>query len=375
MINQFLSIGRSISAPIKQLMDHPLLNIGTLLITVLASLILLWMSFFQLSQESRSTFYSLETGFLWVFLLEAILRYTSQPAYRSRIYPWIDLLSILPLLSFFFPGILPGEAAPGSILIRSFRFLKFLYYYRYMKIRSSTGFPGMEDRSPIKIRIFSGTASFLFAIIILAGYLFSMMHARNLEIEKASRIQRISRYLKQHGPVDTVTAFPSSVLKVKKTGVEENYEITNKDPQIVKELYRYGIDYTQLDNIIPGVSLQISFADLNTRQNFLELGVLFLALIMVSGLIFSLGFQLDRLVLHPVDRARRVIRLRISGEDLQASFDHSTYRTEIVDLIDEFDFMYRELTARAEQEPETHTHPGSKELTDSGEKNPDETFA
>lgn len=331
---------------INRISRNPVMNLLFLILSLLAGLNLLWTSFFHVKIDSSLFLQQIDRYFLYLFAIEFVIRLLGSDSYYRKIYPYVDLLVLLPILGFIFPDLIPDVHEPGALLVRSFRFLKFLFYYRLFSSTRVKGSILIPEHSPIKIRMFTGTAVFIFMVVIGSGSIFATLHEKAVSLEKATRVSRISDYIQTHSPGETNRVFSRSILKIKKESFDETFEISNVSPDTVKDYYLYDMDYIQIDHVVPGVSIQISFLDLNQRQNLLEMSIILLGLLVTGGLVFSLNHHLEKYVLRPVDRARRVIGLRVSGEDMQASFDSRQVPTEITDLILEFDRMYQKLTAR-----------------------------
>ncbi len=158
--------------------------------------------------------------------------------------------------------------------------------------------------------------------------------------------------------------FRDFIIRIENRSIGENYQIYNVDPGYVRSHYSYGRDFVQIDGNSPGTSVQIQFVDLNTQQKWLEFGIIFLGGLTIAGVLLSLNHYLDTLVLSPVERARRVMNIRIRGEELPQTMPDNAEETEMSDLIQDIDRFYRLLTAPAdtplperEMFPEEQEHP------------------
>ncbi|MEQ9364631.1 MAG: hypothetical protein RIF32_10325, partial [Leptospirales bacterium] len=128
-------------------------------------------------------------------------------------------------------------------------------------------------------------------------------------------------------------------------------------PERVRDYFRYGDDYIQLDGVNPGESVQVSFRDLNRRREIVEFATLATGMLVIFALLISLNYYLTHLVLTPVERAMRVIELRLNGEELESSDIRQTPFTEITLLINGMDLLYQKMRAPARKQITDREHP------------------
>ena len=344
--------------PIR-LLSNATFNLASVFCTLGSVCVLAVPALFDISLSNLQFLHLLEILFLTFFLSEALLRilvyktrYVRSPAF------WIELVVVLPffleialLLLKLMGHLTQAEvsfilAYPGLILVRGFRVLRFLegFEFFYQQKRQSE-FSGGPIHSPIFIRLFADVSLLLFVFIMAGGTGIAFLHHRLVQSEKAILLEQVANYAETYGLQKTYSAFPDSVIRVEKRDFEESYELFRLERDYVKRFYRYGHDFLQLDGVVPGGNVQISFRHLNRRQHHLELGILGAGVLVLAALYIGLHLHLNRLILEPVDRARRNTQLRLLGEELASSEIGQDPYTEIVALVNETDQLYNKLRA------------------------------
>lgn len=351
------------------LTENPLYNFFSLSLTVFSIGILILPQIMD-SNLPRVRFYqNLDSFVLLIFFLEAILRFLSRgQSYTRSPFFWIDLFVVFPLFIQIVFSTIPSldplswKTAPGMLLFQGGRVLRLIHFVQFFKSQKQFGLTGV--RSPIKERVFSGTAAILFVFIILAGMAVSSLHSTLIEAQTHTRIENVRNHAQSHGIENLRNIFPQIILKIEKSTINENYEITYVDPDSVRERYLYGRDYIQLDNIVPGGSAQISFRDLYKRQLYLEMFILATGFIIILALLFSLNMYTERLILQPIEKAARVMELRLKGEEIEVTQIPLYPATEITAMIHSIDTLYQRLRARRKPAADT-AEPTIEELPES----------
>ncbi len=346
---------------VKSLIDDPSYNFAALLAALASIYLLAVTSLTDNAAGSLQWNLFLERILLIYFAGEMILRAAARPSYFKRIHFWIDLITLSPLLYetvhgfFTFSGFIDEPLSdfwiiqtPGIILLRGFRILRLLYFFRFFYSKSVSGFTKYSYSSPLKLRFFTGISSLQFMVIFMLGFMIAQYHNETVQNEKERRMQQITSHIIAYGPASANASFQNRILRLKKETLEENYEINNLDPEYVKEFYRYGYDFIQLDNVSPGVSVQITFADLNRRQRLLELTILLFSVLSSLGLIMSLNYFLEKSVLEPINRASRILSTRKLGEPIEETFEPGPVENEVTALILDFDDLYKRMLRRAD---------------------------
>ena len=369
----------TIARIIDPLLRSPLFNFASILLTIASILILVIPSLLEVSLSAKEVLHRIDRLILLVFLIEMFLRLigTRRRRYFLNLPFWIDCIVVLPLLSewalylLLETGNISPETAgfamdfPGLYLIEGVRSLRLLQSVQYFYLQRQFGLTGERLMSSIKARIFAGVSTLLFFIILAAGIAVSVVLHNLTETQKQNRLQQVRVQAQSYGVLQARLLF-HSVMAVTITTPDSKRLIRNEQfsPEHVKEHFRYGEDYIQLDGVRPGESVQISFYDLNRRRDSVELATLVTGILVVVALLISLNHYLDALILDPVERAHRVTELRLNGEELETTEIRQIPFTEITLLINGVDLLYQKMRARARKQI---THQGR---TDDGTRQP-----
>ena len=352
-----------LSLAITNLTERPLFNFGSLLVA-LASILNLALPAIQNLDLAQEYFVEQADQFLLeLILLETVLRLISQrrKSYIRSFAFSIDLLSVLPLLfigakalSLHLAGLSLVAAPlqwPGFLLFRGIRALRLLpilyFFHRNRQLISSR-----QGRiSPVKERIFSGIAGLTFAIILVSGISIAIYNHRNAQEKRELRKQQILLQAQSYGILQARLVFEKSILGswITQNGQRRWIAGTAQSPEEIRRYYKTGRDYIQIDEVLPGQSISISFLDLEQDQRRLELIMLFVGILIVFALIGSLNRYLDHLILEPVEKARRTIQLRPYEEEIEATDIPREPYTEIIRLINDIDRLYERMRAPAKR--------------------------
>jgi hypothetical protein len=365
-----------LSQSVTNLIERPLFNFGSFLI-VLASILSLALPAIQnLDLERQELLSRADQVLLELILLESLLRLvSSRRSFYIRSFAFsIDLLSILPLsfiaaraLSVHFPFLQALSSPlewPGILLVRGIRSLRLLpvlfYFHRSRMIVSSR----QGSISPIKERIFSGIAGLTFGIILISGISIAFYNHKNIQEKRELRRQQILLQAQSYGILQARLVFEKNILGswITQNGQHKWIAGTEKTPERIRRFYKTGRDYIQIDEVLPGQSFSISFLDLVQSQRRLELTALFVGILIIFALIGILNFYLERLILEPVEKARRAIHLRLYEEEIETTDIAREPYTEIVRLINDIDRLYQRMRAPAKKllsEPRGTTRGGN----------------
>ncbi|MCR9144679.1 MAG: ion transporter [bacterium] len=377
----------SLSRTLEPLLHNPLYNFAAILVTIASILILIVPLIVDLSLSERAALRVIDRAILLLFLAEMLLRLIGMR--RRRYFPgltfWIDLIVVLPLFHELGVHLLvdagfisPADRSayldfPGLYLIQGVRTLRLLHSIQYFYLQKQMGLTADRVMSSTKQRIFSGVSSILFFIILALGVGVSIVVFNLTEIQKQNRLQQVRVQATSYGVLQAKLLFEEFVMAVTVTvdGEKETIESERFPAERVREYFRYRNDYIQLDGVNPGESVQVSFRDLNRRREIVEFATLATGMLVVFALLISLNYYLTHLVLTPVERAMRVIELRLSGEELESSDIRQTPFTEITLLVNGMDLLYQKMRAPARKQITDREHPRRRKSDRPPESDPD----
>lgn len=368
---------KSTRTPLSKLLDpllrNPLYNFAAILVTIASILILVVPLILDLSLSERAALRVVDRAILLIFLAEMILRLLGMR--RRRYFPgltfWIDFIVVLPLFHelgvhlLVDAGLIPIQDRnayldfPGLYLIQGVRTLRLLHSIQYFYLQKQMGLTAERVMSSTKTRIFSGVSSILFFIILALGVGVSIVVFNLTEIQKQNRLQQVRVQATSYGVLQAKLLFEEFVMAITVNVDGEKQSIENErfDSEYVRQYFRYEVDYIQLDGVNPGESVQISFRDLNRRREIVEFATLATGMSVIFALLISLNYYLNYLVLAPVERAMRVIELRLNGEELESSDIRQNPFTEITLLINGMDLLYQKMRAPARKQITDREHP------------------
>lgn len=342
-----------ISYPTR-LLQSAVFHLVSLLLTCISIAVLVLPATVDISIRNLQLLQVFEQILLTLFFIEFILRIlVRRMSYLRTPACWVDLLVVSPLLlGIILFGFEKGQSItpetvrlilifPGINLVRGFRVLRLVEIIRFFyQNKQLSEFSGVPLHSPIIIKLFTGISTLLFASIIVGGCVIANIDQNLVDSQKRIRIEQVANHAETYGLQSTFSVFDPIVIRVEKSDLKESYELGRLPAEYVKRFYRYGHDFIQLDGVVPGGSMQISFVDLNRRQDQLELGILLSGMVILLILFLGLRLYLNRLLLNPVDRARRTIHLRLRGEEISSSGVLQEPHTEVTALINEIDQLY-----------------------------------
>ena len=203
--------------------------------------------------------------------------------------------------------------------------------------------------SRMEFRLLSSSALLLYLFLLFGGVAMSAIHDRLSNEERSSRLLRIKRYMDTQGLQGIQELFPDRILKIEKRTPGESYELYLTDQTYIQTHMRHQRDFVYVEGASPEEAVLISFFDLNRRQIQFEASLLATGLLMIGALavLFHRYFR-DR-ILSPVERARRVMELRILGEEIEACEIPPGVDNEITELIDRMDQFYLTMREPAEK--------------------------
>jgi len=360
----------------SRLLANPVFNLISTSVTMAGLVAVFLPAFADFTLQGSRTLRSLDRWIMFAFVLEMGIRFLAR-GWRGwgRLSFFTDLFAIAPLmweavlqLCEIASIITPEKSAlllifPGMYLVKGARVLRLVRSVQFFHLQRQFGLTGGRMASPVKSRFFLGISFFLFLFSMAGGIAMSIMHARITDVQKSVRREMIESQARSYGLLKTYNIFSPLILRVQQTSINENYDVYDikLNPEYIKSHYRYEEDYIQLDGIVPGGSVQISFRDLNRRQIQLELALLLLQILTIAVLLTSLNYYLDRMVVDPVERATRVLYLRIRGEELESSSIQQEPPTEITALINMTDELYRKMRAPRRLLPDRTVRPAEAE--------------
>ena len=336
---------KSFMIKLGRILEHATFNFLSMSLTIIASAILILPVFTEFSLDQLNLLASIDLWILTYLALEMLLRLIHGRTRYLRGPFILDFLVVLPLLLEIFNSIFLSDNGtkldfPGFLLLKGTRVFRLIYFFQYFYLRIQLGFVRSAFKSSIKSRFFIGISTFVFIFLLGAGMVVSTVHYNLTQTQKSVRISQIVNHSRVYGIASTQQIFSEFILQIRQQGPGKNFEIILKDPEYVKNYFRYEKDFIQIDNVTPGGSIQISFKDLNKRHLFVELSLLVIGIFVVSTLLLSLNHFLEQLILKPVDRAVRVMELRLQGEEILSTEIPMAPFTEIDLLISLFDKLY-----------------------------------
>lgn len=362
---------RGLRHRIDRMLLDPIFNLASVAVTIAGIVALAAPALFDLSLAERAFLLQLDLVVLSLILLETCLRLIG--GQRIRYLKSASFLAdVIVLLPLFANGALAAaleldligpdqvgawQTFPGVYLIKGVRALRLLHSVQYFYSQKQLGLAGERMvHSELKARIFAGVATILFFFILAIGLAVAGVTRDLRETQKKNRVQQITLQAASYGALQSMLLFNDTVISVKTFVNGEIQEARNEryPTERIAAYFAYGRDYVQIDGqqggIRPGESIQVSFKDLNRSGEAVELLILAAGVVVVAALLFSLNFYLNRLVIDPVERATRVLELRLRGEEIERSDVLQTPFTEVTRLINTLDHLYQRLRAPARRQ-------------------------
>lgn len=333
---------------VKKLPLSPVFNLLSLGIILFGAAPLFAASLFDLSLSTQSLLGVLDRFILLFFLIESALRVARFPSIKEYLTSslfWIDIFSLLPPAALLI--INPDDPLPGDLILRGGRLLRLVPLYQFFSQERSMGLRPSGSR--MEFRLLSSSALLLYLFLLFGGVAMSAIHDRLSNEERSSRLLRIKRYMDTQGLQGIQELFPDRILKIEKRTPGESYELYLTDQTYIQTHMRHQRDFVYVEGASPEEAVLISFFDLNRRQIQFEASLLATGLLMIGALavLFHRYFR-DR-ILSPVERARRVMELRILGEEIEACEIPPGVDNEITELIDRMDQFYLTMREPAEK--------------------------
>lgn len=359
------SVKNSRKIPVAiQILNSPAYILFSTFITISSIVVYLTPAIFSVTLNTTHNLEIIDRILLAYIFLESMTRLfvTGFRTLKSHFF-WIDQITAFPLfleLALIYLlkiGLISSGTAnyflvfPGILLWKSSRLLRLLFSIQFFYKQMMLGMSDTPIKSPLKMKIFTAISMWLFLFILLAGGVSTNANLAQIRAKKTERLNKISKFIKTNSLADTAREYFMGIIRIKYSGVSESYDINNIDPDYIKSHYRYGHDYIQVDNLKPGVSVQISFRDLNRQYTLLELAVIFTGGLSIAILLFTLNHYLDRMVIDPLNMAHRIIDLRMRGEDIRSIPGSTIARklpdNEVTEIIQDIDRLYDRLTMQA----------------------------
>lgn len=332
----------------KKLPLSPVFNLISLGIILIGAVPLFASSLFDLSLSTQSLLGILDRFILLFFFMESALRvagFSSMKEYLSSSLFWIDIFSLLP------PAVLliinPEDPLPGDIILRGGRLLRLIPLYQFFSRELSMGLRPSGSR--MEFRLLSSSALFLYLFLVFGGVTMSAIHDRLSKEERSSRLLRIKRYMDTQGLQGIQELFPDRILKIEKRTPGESYELYLTDRTFIQSHMQHQRDFVYVEGASPEEAVLISFYDLNRRQIRFEASLLATGLLMIGALAVLFHRYFRDHILSPVERACRVMELRVLGEEIEACEIPEGVDNEITELIDRMDQFYLAMREPAEK--------------------------
>lgn len=346
---------------LKKLPQSPVFNLAAVGFTLVAAAPLFVGAVVDLSLSVQITLAWFERLVLVYFFLESLLRafrYPSVRAYLESSTAWIDLISIVPALALLvYETYHHGDSIPGQIILRGGRVLRLIPLYQFFRQERAFGLrPG---GSRLEFRLLGTSALLLYIFLLAGGTAMSFIHQHLGEEERASRILRVKRALDNQGLKGIEAVVPDRILKVEKRSPGESYEYYYTNREYIQKYMRPNQDFVYVEGSSPEEGVLLGLRDLNSRQNQFEASLLGTGLLMIGAIAILFHSYFRKRILNPVERARRVMELRILGEEIETTGIPPNIDNELTDLIDLIDRFYRRMRAPAKlkssEEPESPT--------------------
>lgn len=336
-------------ARLRQIFESAAYNLASTAITIFSIGMILLPAVWDLQLTTLRQLDLFDWWILAFFVAESFVRYiVNGKSYLFSPAFWIDILSIAPpvvAIAILYAGNSEASDIPGLLLLKGGRILRIVPQIRYFQDQRTVGLK--PQPSTIQNRLFTGCSLIVFVFFLVGGTAIARLHANITNSEKTARVERVTRYLKFASLPEIAAVFPEWILKASKQSLDENFDIYYEEPERIKLYYRYGRDYVFLPGSEAGESILISFRDLYKRQLYLELMILLTGLLMLFSLLLGIFFYYRGLVRDPVDRAIRVMTLRLQGEEILNTEIETNPPTEITELVNGIDQMYQKLRAPA----------------------------
>ena len=333
---------------VKKLPLSPVFNLLSLGIILLGTAPLFAAPLFDLSLSTHSVLALLDRFILLFFLIESIMRASRFPSIREYLTGslfWIDIFSLLPPAALLILS--PDDPLPGDLILRGGRLLRLVPLYQFFSQERSMGLRPSGSR--MEFRLLNSSALLLYLFLLFGGVAMSAIHERLSNEERSSRLLRIKRYMDTQGLQGIQELFPDRILKIEKRTPGESYELYLTDQTYIQTHMQHHRDFVYVEGASPEEAVLISFFDLNRRQVQFEASLLATGLLMIGALaVLFHAFFRDR-ILSPVERARRVMELRILGEEIETSDIPPGVDNEITELIDRMDQFYQAMREPAEK--------------------------
>lgn len=357
------SFSQYIIGHISRLIAHPVYNFTSIAVILCSIFLLAIPSIGNLSLAQVAFLKQWDLALLAMIALESILRLSSwqRSRYLRSLALPVDILTILPLPVWFIgqllldagmmdPRLAQGlESLPGILLFKGIRSLRLLNAIRYFHRQRQLGLIDPDSLSPLKARFFTGMASLAFIIVLLIGIGIAIQLSIILDANRVHRKQQISMQARSYGVLQARLVFEKFIpgVYITRSGQRLFIQGTLADLSTLRSHYKLHQDYEQIDEINPGESILISYRDLSRSQHQIELLILLVGICVISAMLISLNRFLNQLILVPIERATRVVELRIAGEELETSDIAQEPFTEIVRMINMQDRIYQKMRAPA----------------------------
>jgi hypothetical protein len=343
---------------VKKLPSSPIFNLLSLSIILIGALSIFAGAFFDLSLSMQSFLATLDRFILAFFLIESALRMARTPSVKDYLTDslfWIDLFSLLP------PAVIlliqPEQPVPGDLILRGGRLLRLIPIYQFFSQERSMGLRAAGSR--LEYGLLSSAALLMYLFLLSGGVAMSVIHHRLSDEERFSRLLRIKRYMDTQGLQGIQDLFRDRILKVEKRTPGESYEVYLIDRTYIQTHMRSEKDFLYVEGPTPEEAVLVSFFDLNRRQLQFEASLLATGLLMIGALAILLHRYFRDHILLPVERASRVMELRILGEEIESCEIPGRLDNEITRLIEKMDRFY--LAMREPRDPVRNAErPGSE---------------
>lgn len=337
---------------LKKLPQSPVFNLAAIALTLATAAPIFSGAIVDVSLSTRATLDWIERLAIVYFAIESLLRalrFRSPGDYLRSSTAWIDLLSIAPAAILLFYAS-QNQDIPGAIILRGGRMLRLIPLYQFFRQERSLGLRPAGSR--LEFRLAGASALLLYVFLLSGGMAMSIIHDRLSQEERDSRVLRVRRSLDLQGLRGIELLAPGNILKIEKRSPGESFEHYYQSRDYIQSHLRPDRDFVYVEGSNPEEGVLLNLRDLRSRQEQFEVSLLATGLLMISALTVLFHIYFRQRILDPVERARRVLDLRIQGEEIEHTDTPGGVDNEITELIEHIDEFYRTVRAPASSGPQ-----------------------
>lgn len=316
----------------------------SLFLTVIQSYIILYSSINILQIQHLDMMKHIYIAILIYFTIMSFLRWTSKnPIFYS--FTWLEIVSVIPswiLILFFYNDFYD---VPGAIFYKSAIFLRFIPLITILLEEKSFY---LKEHYPIFFyKMITYVSISIITFLFAGGVLMSFLYNQYFTKEKENRINQLQNLIKIYNLTELNKLYPKWILKIEHNVQGKLYEIYYYDKELIKKTLIPNVHFTYIQGKHPSEGIYVSFIDLITNKNYLELIYLITSIVMLNCIFLILRHYYKKFIFDPLEKANSVIELRLKGEEIESidleSLHVSEQDNEIIKLIRNIDKLYNDL--------------------------------